>query len=83
VDCTENIMNVHITKNGALLNTWGKYYIHNETKNDNQINDKIEFWIIFCLISYRVMSVKDGILCHCLGSALNRSVSSCLSYVQH
>jgi hypothetical protein len=48
VDCTENIVNiVHITKKGAHLNTSGKYYIHNETKNDNQINDKIEFWIFF------------------------------------
>jgi len=44
LDCTENIVNiVHMTKKGAHLNTSGKYYIHNETKNDNQINDKIEY----------------------------------------
>jgi len=32
--------------------------------------------------SYWVMSVKDGIPCHRLGSAWNRSVSSCLACVQ-
>jgi hypothetical protein len=31
---------LHITKNGRMLNTIEKYYIHEEAYNDNQLNDR-------------------------------------------
>jgi hypothetical protein len=37
----EEIMKiVHITKKGKLMSTLERFYIYNETKKNNQINDK-------------------------------------------
>jgi hypothetical protein len=32
---------IHVTGKGIMMNTMEKYYIHRETKLDNQINDKL------------------------------------------
>jgi hypothetical protein len=38
----EEIMEpVHFASKGKLLDAWEKYYIFQETKNGNQINDKL------------------------------------------
>ena len=31
---------LHVTKKGEMMNTLERFYIYNETKLDNQINDK-------------------------------------------
>jgi hypothetical protein len=52
----EDILEIlHTTKQGGMTNTLERFHIYNETKLDNQINDKwmIKFNVIFDTIIQR------------------------------
>ena len=55
---------LHITKKGGMMNTLERFYIYNETKLDNQINDtwKIKSNVIFDTIIQRNTSRQNSLL---------------------